>query len=205
VQVGVPAGSYDLVVTNPDGGTVTVTGALEVALPTLTANDDGPYDIVEGGSTQLSIAGLRANDVYSSAFLVWDFGGIVTTHGVSVTRNGDTLNVTSTGQREDGAWFTYRIVDELGTESEATVTFDVTLPPVDAIVFDDVDEFNRFILSSYEPPTFQGVFTSWPRASSASSFETPASASGAAAACVYDSVLGSIRQPQNTTTHEMVV
>jgi len=205
VQVGVPAGSYDLVVTNPDGGTVTVTGALEVALPTLTANDDGPYDIVEGGSTQLSIAGLRVNDVYSSAFLVWDFGGIVTTHGVSVTRNGDTLNVASTGQREDGAWFTYRVVDELGTESEATVTFDVTLPPVDAIVFDDVDEFNRFILSSYEPPTFQEVFNSWPRASSASYFENPASASGAAAAWVYDSGLGSIRQPQNTTTHEMVV
>ncbi len=198
-------GAHDLVITNPDGGTVTVSGAIEVTKPVLTAADDGPFGLVEGGSTQVAIADLLANDSYGSGTLTWGFGGVVSTHEVSVADNGTTLTVNSTGLREDGAWLVYRVVDELGTEATATVAFDVTLPPVDAIVFDDADEFEAFISAGYELPTFGEIFATWPRASSNTYFADPSTATGSAANWQYNSSLDRVIQPDNTTTHEVIL
>jgi hypothetical protein len=202
-SVVVPVGALSVIVTNLDGGTGTLAAGLEVVKPTLTANADAA-NLVEGGSIDLPKATLLANDVSSSGieFSYLSFGSA---QNVTVVDNGATLRVSSTGLMGDGASLAYTIQDVLGTQSSATVTFSITLPPQDAVVFTDPADLAAYT-ADYEPPTFQEVFQTWPRASNNAYYPDPSQPmGGAAGSWVYDSGNDRVVQPVNTSTHEVIV
>lgn len=158
-------GTRDVTVTNLDGGTSTTEGALTLTVPTLTANDDGRFGVVEGGNRALSIAGdLLINDTWTGT-TSWGFDGVVSATGVTYGVAGDVLTLTAAaGAGGTTASLTYRIRDAVfDTTATATVAIDVTLAPVDAILFTDPLEFDDFLTTEYTVPTFADVFNTWPR------------------------------------------
>jgi hypothetical protein len=153
-----------------DAAHVTIEVVREI--PPVVANDDGPFQVVEGGTLQLDVSDdVLANDEAGVAPL--EFLGVEATAGVTVVQNGDALDVTSTGIAGETTWFEYRVEDDLGTQATARVTFDVTLPPVEAFVYADATAFSDFTSSGYEPPTFQDVFDTWPRVSGNDYYTAP--------------------------------
>ncbi|MDZ7708254.1 MAG: hypothetical protein U5J97_10280 [Trueperaceae bacterium] len=81
----------------------------------------------------------------------------------------------------------------------ADVAVDVTLAPIDAILFTDTAEFNDFISSEYTPPTFEQVLANWPVFEGATVYDNVASAGGSTFAkdWAYDPGSDSIVQPGN--------
>lgn len=158
-------GTRDVTVTNADGGSATTEDALTLTVPTLTATDDGPFGVVEGGNRALSIASdLLANDGWTGT-TAWGFDGVVSASGVTYGVAGDVLTLTAPADSGgSSASLTYRVRDAVfGTTATATVAIDVTLAPVDAILFTDPLEFDDFVNTEYSVPTFAEIFASWPR------------------------------------------
>ncbi len=158
-------GTRHVTVTNLDGGTSTTADALTLTVPTLTANDDGRFAVVEGGNRALSIASdLLTNDTWTGT-TAWGFDGVTSATGVTYGVAGDVLTLTAAaGDGGTTASLTYRIRDAVfGTTATATVAIDVTLAPVDAILFTDTLEFDDFLTTEYTVPTFADVFNTWPR------------------------------------------
>lgn len=161
-------------------GTVTITAAPPAAAlagfealtlnfsatePALTANADGPYDVVAGGTLQIPVSELLANDDWTGAS-DWGFGGVLGFTGVEATIAGDNVVVAAAvGTGNTTGTVTYQITSEgeFGKSATATITINVTLPPVDALLYTNRAEIDAFMGSVYELPTFATVFQSWPR------------------------------------------
>ncbi len=208
VEVTATLGEVDLgaaavTVTNPDGGMGTLDAGFTVVKPTVTASDD-QANIVEGGSIDLPVTTLLAND-FASTGLRLTLVAVADQQNVTVVDNGSTLRVTSSGLMGQVASFDYTVEDPLGTQATATVTFNVTLPPQDAVVFTARADLEAYT-AGYEPPTFQEVFDTWPRASNGNYYPDPSQEMGGNADDWFiDPVTGSIVQPQNTSPHEIIV
>ena len=191
-------GSRDVTVANADGGTSTTEAALTLTVPALTANDDGPYGVVEGGNRVLSIAGdLLANDTWSGR-TAWGFDGVQSASGVTYAVSGDVLTVSAAADTGgNAASLTYRVRDDVfGTTATATVAIDVTLAPVEAILFTDPLEFQDFRTTEYRVPTFADVFASWPRFDGASYFTSSPYSTNAGAWYLEG---GTVVQPNNVS------
>ena len=120
-----------------DTATVTIEQVKEI--PPVVAENDGPYDVVEGGTVALDIgADLMANDIA---------GGRATRLRRSRQRHLDRRHGRAGRRRSErdvdrnggcaAASFEYRVKDGFGTTGTATVTLNVTLAPIDAFVFAD--------------------------------------------------------------------
>lgn len=218
VGLGSGASSVDVRIVPTESGTMTVTaisstdpvGALGsgshpfTALePTLTALDDGPYDVVEGGSREIPISELLANDEWTGAS-AWGFDVIESTEGVRAQVVGDDIVVSAdpdTGNTTGTV--TYRIASDgpYGKTATATVAIDVTLAPIEALLFADALEFEDFISSEYAPPTSEEVLATWPVFEGATVYDNVASAGASTYAkdWAYDAESDSIVQPGNAS------
>jgi len=151
--------------TTPETGFAAATTNFEAIEPTLTARDDGPYDVVAGGTLQIPIADLLANDDWTGTS-TWGFDGVQSATGVAATVDGGNVVVsaaTGTGNSTGAVVYQIQSTGEFGKAASATISINVTLPPVEALLFTVRNEIDDFMSQSYEVPSFATVFQSWPR------------------------------------------
>lgn len=198
-------------VTNPASGFSPVDLRFTAVEPVLTASNDGPYEVVAGGSVQIAISELLENDSWTGA-TAWGFDGVVSTSGVTAVVAGNNLVVSanpSAGNTTGSVTYQIRSAGDFGQTTTATVTVSVKLPPVEALLFTDRNELIEFIGKPYVLPTFQTVFNSWPRFENNSYYSVPNGSGGAwtgnLAHWIYDTENQRIEYGNNNEQHIGIV
>ncbi|MFW5643074.1 MAG: hypothetical protein ACOCYQ_03520 [Alkalispirochaeta sp.] len=146
----------------------------------VTAGNDGPFTVQQGGRAEISLAKLLENDDTREGEPGFDSIVPGSETGVTVTRSGDTLIVTSTGIAYETASFRYRVTGDTctGTTATGTVTLYVTpMPAGSAYVYTERNALEDK-MNSYTPPTQEEIFNNWGRFDGNTVYTNANSASG---------------------------